>query len=89
MKSKRKYNLFLEDIQTSVNRILEYTSQLTFENFISNQLIIDAVVRNFEIIGEAVSKIPNEIKIKYPIIPWKQMNNMRNLIIHEYFGIDL
>lgn len=51
-------------------------------------MLVDAVVRNFEIIGEATRNIPDEIINKYPEIPWKKMYGLRNLISHEYFGID-
>lgn len=51
-------------------------------------MIVDAVIRNFEIIGEASKNIPSDIQIKYSEIPWKKMYNLRNLISHEYFGID-
>ena len=51
-------------------------------------MVVDAVVRNFEIIGEASQKIPTEIQQKYPEVPWKKMYGLRNLIAHEYFGLD-
>ena len=53
-----------------------------------NYMIVDAIIRNFEIIGEASKNVPAEIKNKYPEIPWKKMYGLRNLIAHEYFGID-
>lgn len=51
-------------------------------------IVVDAVVRNFEIIGEASKKIPTDIQERYPEIPWRKMYGLRNLIAHEYFGID-
>jgi uncharacterized protein with HEPN domain len=51
--------------------------------------VIDAVIRNFEIIGEASKNIPLNIRRLYPSIPWDQMNGMRNVLIHEYFGVDV
>lgn len=51
-------------------------------------MVVDAVVRNFEVIGEASKYLPADIKEKYPEIPWKKMYGLRNLISHEYFGID-
>lgn len=54
-----------------------------------NYLIVDAIIRNFEIIGEASNSIPSDIKEKYTEIPWRKMYGLRNLIAHEYFGIDL
>jgi uncharacterized protein with HEPN domain len=73
---------------TSMNRIEEYVENKDFNDFKKNYLIVDAVIRNFEIIGEATKNIPTEIQKKYPEIPWKKMYGLRNLITHEYFGID-
>jgi uncharacterized protein with HEPN domain len=85
---KREYNLYLEDMLTSMLRIEEYIGDMSFREFKMNYLIVDAIVRNFEIIGEAAKNIPEEVKNKYPEIPWKKMYGLRNLIAHEYFGID-
>jgi uncharacterized protein with HEPN domain len=73
---------------TSMRRIEEYIGDMGFREFKMNYLIVDAIVRNFEVIGEAAKNIPEEIKEKYPEIPWKKMYGLRNLIAHEYFGID-
>ena len=61
---------------------------LDFIKFKQNYLIVDAVIRNFEIIGEASKHIPDEIIEKYPDIPWEKMYGLRNIVSHEYFGID-
>jgi len=84
----RDYNLYLEDMLTSMIRIEEYLGDMEFQKFKMNYLIVDAIIRNFEIIGEASKNVPIEIKNKYPEIPWKKMYGLRNLISHEYFGID-
>ncbi|NOU19544.1 MAG: DUF86 domain-containing protein [Bacteroidales bacterium] len=86
--SKRQYDFYLEDILTSMLRINEYIGEREFLEFKQNYMIVDAVVRNFEIIGEASKNVPEEIQKKYPEIPWKKMYGLRNLISHEYFGID-
>ncbi|MBK8551848.1 MAG: DUF86 domain-containing protein [Ignavibacteria bacterium] len=89
MNSKeRRYDLFLEDILNSINLIEEYIGELEFKEFKQSRMVVDAVIRNFEIIGEAAKNIPPDIQIKYPEIPWKKMYNLRNLISHVYFGID-
>ncbi len=62
---------------------------ITKEKFLDSTQIQDAVMRRIEIIGEAVKNIPQEVKDKYPDIPWKQMVGMRDILIHEYFGVDL
>jgi uncharacterized protein with HEPN domain len=71
-----------------MDRIEEYLSNLDFRKFKMNYLDVDAIIRNFEIIGEASKNIPKNIQEKYPEIPWKKMYGLRNLITHEYFGID-
>ena len=86
--SKRQYDFYLEDILTSMLRINEYIGEKEFFEFKQNYMVVDAVVRNFEIIGEASKNVPEEIQKKYPEIPWKKMYGLRNLISHEYFGID-
>ena len=85
---KREFILYLEDMSQSMQRIEEYLGNLDFKKFKMTAMVVDAVVRNFEIIGEASKKIPTDIKRKYPEIPWKKMYGLRNLISHEYFGID-
>jgi len=86
---KRDYILYLEDIIESINNIENYIKGICFESFIQDKKTIDAVIRNFEIIGEASKKIPSEIKDNYQNIPWNLMSDMRNVLIHEYFGIQL
>ncbi|MCD4820203.1 MAG: DUF86 domain-containing protein [Candidatus Cloacimonetes bacterium] len=85
---KREYLLFLDDMLTSMLRIENYIDEIEFKEFKINHLVVDAVIRNFEIIGEASKNIPKEIKDKYPQMPWYKMYGLRNLIAHVYFGID-
>jgi len=86
--SKRSFSLLIDDIIDSGQKILQYTKDLTFEDFISDSKTIDAVVRNFEIIGEAANHLPDEFKDKYPDIDWHRIRGLRNRIVHDYFGID-
>ena len=88
-KDKRHYSLFFEDTIDAMNKIESYIKDLDYDSFSQNNMIIDAVVRNLEIIGEAVKNIPDNIIDKYPDIPWKRMIGLRNIVIHTYFGIDL
>ena len=85
---KREFIFYLEDMIQSMERIEEYLSDLDFKKFKMTYMVVDAIIRNFEIIGEASKNIPTEIQNKYPEIPWKKMYGLRNLIAHEYFGID-
>ena len=85
---KREFIFYLEDMLQSMDRIEEYLSNLDFKKFKQTYLVVDAIIRNFEIIGEASKNIPTDIQKKYPEIPWRKMYGLRNLIAHEYFGID-
>ena len=87
--SERSTKLLLSDLLESINKIHRYTSSLDFNSFCENELVIDAVVRNFEIIGEASSKLPKLFTAAHKHINWRSIKNFRNLLIHEYFGIDL
>lgn len=80
--------MYLEDIQTSMNRIAEYIDGLDFTSFKQDYKTVDAVIRNFEIIGEASKNLPDLIKQKNPNIPWQEMYYLRNKVSHEYFGVD-
>jgi len=73
---------------TAMNRVAEYISGLNFNEFKRDYKTVDAVIRNFEIIGEASKNLPIEVKEKYPKVPWDEMYLMRNKISHEYFGVD-
>ena len=88
IKGNRTYRMYLEDIQMAMNRIDEYISGLNFIDFKRDYKTVDAVIRNFEIIGEASKNLPKEIKEKYSEIPWSEMYLLRNKVTHEYFGID-
>lgn len=69
-------------------KIQKYTSTLDFDSFLDNEMVIDAVTRNFEIIGEAANRIDSDFKALFPHIEWLRITGFRNRIIHEYFGID-
>ncbi len=86
--SKRQPILLVEDIIESGEKILLYTTGLSFEQFTLDSKTIDAVVRNFEIIGEAANRLPEEFKDKHPDIDWYRIRGFRNRIVHDYFGID-
>jgi uncharacterized protein with HEPN domain len=89
MKKERDTLLYLHDMLTGINRIIEYTTSMTYDAFFFDNKTIDAVLRNLEVIGEASNKVATEVKEKHPDFPWDQMYFMRNKMIHEYFGIDL
>lgn len=78
----------MKDILESINRIDTYTTGVDYDSFLNNQMLIDAVIRNLEIIGEAARNIPDEVRNKYTDIPWRNMIGLRNILIHQYFGVD-
>ena len=86
--SDREILLLLEDMRDAALKILSYTSGMSFDDFISDDKTIDAVVRNFEIIGEAANRVPDNFKSHHPEIEWRRMTGLRNRIIHQYFGIN-
>ncbi len=85
----RNINLYLYDIKDSISKIEQYCDTVSEEEFLANFEKQDAVLRRLEIIGEAVKKIPQNLKEKHSNIPWKNISGMRNVITHEYFGVDI
>jgi uncharacterized protein with HEPN domain len=87
--SERPYYLYCQDILESGTAIQSYVKGISFDAFSLDRMRCSAVIREFEIIGEAVSKLPTDLKSLYPDIPWQDIKDFRNLLIHEYFGVDL
>jgi len=85
--SKRGTLEFIYDVLESIKRIEEYTENITFKELMRNIIIQDAVVRNIEVIGEAIKNIPSSFKKKHKDIEWKKIAGMRDKIINFYFGI--
>jgi len=86
--SHRSWKFRIEDIIEALDRIFRYVQDLNYDGWIKDQKTIDAVIRNLEIIGEAAANVPQEIQSLYVDIPWYQMKGIRNILIHEYFGVD-
>lgn len=85
----RDYILFLEDILAAIEKIEVYTRNMTYDEFRNDGMMVDAVIRNLEIIGEATKNIPKRIRTKYPELAWKEAAGFRDVLIHDYFGIDI
>lgn len=81
--------VYAEDILESIARIESYTKKLDERNFVTDTKCQDAVIRRLEIIGEAVKSLPEELKAKHPTIPWKKIAGMRDVLIHEYSGVNM
>jgi uncharacterized protein with HEPN domain len=86
--SKREPKLLVSDILESAHKILDYTAGQTFLDFTKDDKTVDAVIRNFEIIGEAANRLPEEFRDHFPEIDWHHIRGFRNRIVHDYFGID-
>lgn len=82
-------SIYIEHILESINKIQRYVQDISKEEFINNDLLQDAVIRNFEIIGEASKKISPNLKLSYSMIPWREIAGMRDKLIHDYFGVDI
>ncbi|MFM7194043.1 MAG: DUF86 domain-containing protein, partial [Bacteroidota bacterium] len=80
--------LYLEDIDTAISRIGIYVTGMDFLSFKRDFKTVDAVIRNFEVIGEAAKNLSKDIKLRNPSVPWEEMYRLRNRVSHEYFGID-
>ena len=87
--TKRDYTDYLNDILDSIKEAIEFTGDMTFDEFSTDKKTINAVIRSLEVLGEASRKIPDDIKSQSAEVPWKRMAGMRNKLIHEYFGVDL
>jgi uncharacterized protein with HEPN domain len=81
--------VYIQHILESIDRIQDYTEDITEEEFREKDMVQDAVVRQIEIIGEATKQLSEQEKEKYPDVPWKDIAGMRDNLIHNYFGVDL
>ena len=86
--SKRDRILLIEDMYDAALKIKRYTAKMDYDSFVKDDKTVDAVVRNFEIIGEAANRIDEDFKIINPELAWNHLRGFRNRIVHEYFGID-
>ena len=87
-KKDRPYRIYLDDLLNAMTRIAEYIEGYSFAEFKKDYKTVDAVIRNFEVIGEASKNIPAEVRAKYSEVPWSEMYLLRNKVSHEYFGVD-
>lgn len=88
-KKQRDPLMFLLDILYSIRKIEKYSKNMSLSDLKRNHLVVDAIIRNFEIIGEAVKNIPKDVKNRYPHIAWKEAAGFRDVLIHDYFRIDV
>jgi len=86
---QRDYRVYLRDILDAIVKIERYVASSSFEEFMKNELVVDAVVRNLEIIGEAVKRLPKNVTTEHKDMGWRRIAGLRDILIHEYFGVDL
>ena len=86
--SKRSPDLLIQDIIESAQKILDYTKGFTYDEFKTDSMRVDAVIRNFEIIGEAANRLPEDIKDGISEIDWHKIRGFRNRVAHDYMGIN-
>ena len=88
MTRSRDVRPYLEDIADSIARVRRYTDGLGMDDFLHDDVLQDAVIRRIEIVGEAVGRLPESLKARYPEIPWRDIKDMRNKLIHDYGHVD-
>ena len=84
----RDFRVYLEDILEATRKITTYTDSLSKAVFLEDEKTLDAVVRNLEVIGEAVRKLPEDLRSRHSGVEWKKIAGLRDILIHEYFGLD-
>jgi uncharacterized protein with HEPN domain len=84
MSAERSWTFRIDHILEAIDKIQRYTAGMTLDQFVANELVVDAVIRNFLVIGEATRNVPAEIQKAYPAMPWAQMQGMRNILVHAY-----
>ncbi len=85
----REYRFFIEDMRKACDKVIRYTHLLTREQFVTDEKTFDAVMRDLEIIGEAAKHVPVEIQARHPEIEWRKISGLRDVVAHEYFGLDM
>lgn len=85
----RDYKVYLQDVLDAAGKVRSYTTGLSFKIFSEDAKTVDAVVRNLEVIGEAIKQVPDDVRAKYTDVEWKKIAGLRDILIHQYFGVDV
>ncbi len=86
--SARDWSLFLQDMQLCCSKVLRYSQGLTRQHFLADEMLVDAVLRNLEVLGEAAKQIPPAVRERHPQLPWRRIAGLRDVLAHAYFGLE-
>lgn len=84
----RDWTLFLKDMRHFCAKVMRYTEGLDQQQFLADELIVDAVLRNLELLGEAAKQIPPDVRLRHPTVPWRRIAGLRDVLAHAYFGLE-
>ena len=85
----RDWTLFLKDMQRFCAKVSRYTEGMDQHQFLADELIVDAVLRNLELLGEAAKQIPPAVRLRHPTVPWRRIAGLRDVLAHAYFGLEV
>ena len=88
-KKGREITDYLDDIRTAIAEVQEFTAGMTYDDFVADKKTVNAVIRSLEVLGEATKHVPLAFRRKHPAVPWAKMAGMRDVLIHDYMGVDL
>lgn len=86
---RRSPRLYVVDMLRAIDKIGRFTEGLDLASFSDSEMVVDAVLKNLEVLGEAARNVPDEVRNAHPEIPWKRIVGLRNIVAHAYFGVDL